>query len=78
MISTLHFLKSFAGTHRPSWGPSSGNWKHSLHEGEASFPCKEQASAISIKGEILELNPNFKLRADTVTVVVSVNVQKMA
>lgn len=40
MISTLHFLKSYAGTHRPSWGPSSGNWKHSLHEGEASFPCK--------------------------------------
>ncbi len=31
---------------------------------------------ISMEGEILELNPIFKLRANTVTVVVSINVQR--
>jgi hypothetical protein len=77
MISILDFLKSFAGTHRPSWVPSSSNRNHCLHASEALFQCKEQASMISMKGEILELNPIYKLRANTVTVVVSINVQKM-
>jgi hypothetical protein len=32
---------------------------------------------ISMEGEILKLNPISKLRANAVTVVVSINVQKM-
>jgi hypothetical protein len=76
-ISILDFLKRFAGTHRPSEGPSSGKLKHCLQDGEPLLPCKEQASAISMEGEILDLNPISKLREDTATVAASINVQKI-
>lgn len=75
--SICDFVKSFVGAQTLSRGPSSGNQKHWRHNGKALFLSTEQASAISMWGEIDVLKPISTLRAATVTVDASSSVQNM-